>query len=408
MRQPVSRWSDWWPALRAVTDEAVLGVSHLLVHWHLARALEPARYGAFALAMIWALLGASVHQAFFVEPLLVASATPLAREPGHLRALLHWHWRLTLPLAAMAGLAAAWLGADASMARELAGAGVFLLGISLVRLVRGMAYASLPARDGTLAVGSYAALSGLGLSLLAYFDATSGALALVVLGIAGCIGPTLVVLAHRLVAPSDALSARVFRYHYEHGRWLVLLSPLRWGLDSVPLVLLGNVGQLADVARLRVALIIVAPAVQLVGALRMVLIPRFAVAARSGQLGALLWRAELVLLVTCGVFFLVVTAAARPILRLFSSHYADAAGLLPIVALTPLLLGSALLFGNVLRARGRSDLSARAFAIASGVSGLAAFGLCARYGSLGAALALASGYVALLASKGWLALSVSR
>jgi O-antigen/teichoic acid export membrane protein len=408
MREPVSRPSDWWSALRAVTDEGVLGLSHLLVHWHLARTLEPARYGAFALAMVWGLLGASVHQAFLVEPLLVASASPLSREPGHLRALLGWHWRLTLPVALSVALAAAWLGNASDMAHELAAAGAFALGVSLIRLVRGMAYAALPARVGTLAVASYASFTTLGLGLLAYFQASSGALALLVMGFSGALGGTLVLLRAGLAAPTAALRARVLRYHWQHGRWLVLLSPLRWALDSVPLVILGSVSGLADVARLRVALIVVAPAVQVVGALRMMLIPRFALAARSGQLARLLWRNQLVLLATCGAFFVIVSSAARPILRLFSSSYADAAGLLPIVALTPLLLGSALLFGNALRALGRSDLSAWAFALASAASALAGLGLCSRYGSLGAALALACGYAALLMAKGWLALSTSR
>ena len=52
-------------------DEGVFGACHLLVHFYLVSKLEPSRYGAFALAMVWGLLAASAHQAFFVEPFAV-------------------------------------------------------------------------------------------------------------------------------------------------------------------------------------------------------------------------------------------------------------------------------------------------------------------------------------------------
>lgn len=383
----------------------MFGASHLLVHFYLAAALEPARYGAFALAMVWGLLAAGVHQAFLVEPLLVARSAPVGSEPGYLRAVLGLHWRLTLAGSLLMGAAA---GVPSSIRGEIAGAAVFVLGVTLVRLTRGMAYAELPAHAGTLAVGGYAALSAFGLGAFGYFDAISGPAALGVMGVAGTLAGSVALLRERLPRPAPGLAGRVLAYHWQHGRWLLLLSPFRWALDSLPLVVLGHARGLTDVAQLRAAVLVVAPAVQVVGAVRLMLIPRFAEAMRSCRLRPLLWRAELALVACAGAFALLVSLEAAPLLALVAPKYAAAERLLPLVSLTPLLLGSALVFGNVLRAAERPDLSARAFVLASVTASATALLWCEHAGAWGAALALASGYATLLASKATLAFRAVR
>jgi O-antigen/teichoic acid export membrane protein len=128
----------------------------------------------------------------------------------------------------------------------------------------------------------------------------------------------------------------------------------------------------------------------------------------SRRLLPLLWRAQLALVACAGAFALLVSLEAAPLLALVAPKYVAAERLLPLVSLTPVLLGSALVFGNVLRAAERPDLSARAFVLASvAASGMALF-WCEREGAWGAALALSSGYATLLAGKATLAFRAVR
>jgi len=379
-------------------------LAQLLVHWHLARELEPSSYGAFSLASLVALLAVSLHHGFLVEPLLVASASSLGRSPGYLRAIVRLHWFIALPAGLLLTLAGWLVAGHAGFRLELAATGALLLGLSSVRLLRGMAYARLSAGVGTAVVVGYAALTAGGMLVLAQEGATSSTGALLVMGLAGAVAAGGCLLVQKLAPTSAGQTAEAWRYHVEHGRWLLLLSPLRWAVDALPLMILGLDGRLAAVGLLRAALNLVAPFVQLVGALRLMLLPRFAEAATQGQgpLAALLRKTQWLTLGMGATLLTLLVSQGELLLRVYGGRHQAAVGLLPLVALTPALLGSALLFGNVLRVRGRSDLSLRAFAAATVVSGFSAWYLTPRYSAAGAALALACGYLTLLIAKGWL------
>lgn len=407
-QKPPDRPNMLRSALGAALDEGVFGLAQLIVHWHLAKSLPAGSYGAFVLAMAGTLLAGSLHNAFIVEPLLVAGASQLAQAPGYLRAVLRLHWAATAPMALLLGLVGWALPGHAGLGPELWGSGALLLGLSYVRLVRGMAYAQLPPWTGTAAVAGYALLVVLGLGLLALSQRTSSSAALWVMGVAGAAVGTLVTLSQRLPAPAPGQTREALAHHWQHGRWLLVASPLRWAVDALPLVILGVCASLAQVALLRAALNLMAPAVQVVGAVRLMLLPRFANAAREGGLGRLLRGSQLTALGLGALLFALVSAAGGRLLLVYGGRYQEGASLLPLLSLIPALLGSALLFENVLRAKGRSELSVGAFAAAALVSAIASALLTPRFAATGAAWALLSGYGTLWLVKGWLALVTLR
>ena len=95
-------------------------------------------------------------------------------------------------------------------------------------------------------------------------------------------------------------------HHFREARWLVPLAPLRWGIDSIPLVLLGATGKVADLGTLRALLNLLAPAVQLIGAWRLMLLPTFAGAASVVGMRSLLRRAQLLVWLVGSVLLLAV------------------------------------------------------------------------------------------------------
>src|SRR5262249_38286131 len=149
----------------------------------------------------------------------------------------------------------------------------------------------------------YALLTAVGLVVLRLLAVTSVATALLGMGGASLAAATAVLASRKVPGATPGGLRAAVAHHLQHGRWLLVLAPLRWAADALPFVVLGVTGQLSQVASLRAAMNLTAPAIQLVGVTRLVLLPRFAEAYNRGRVAPLLRRAQLGVWVTGALFF---------------------------------------------------------------------------------------------------------
>ena len=386
--------------LQAAFEEGAFGLSHLAVHFVLARRLAPSDYAEFTLALVVAYLQAGLVHAFVVEPMLVLAAGKFANRKGYLGAVVLLHWCAVGTLCVVSSL----LGLIASgLTEPLVARCLFLgvpatVGIAWMRFARAFGYVGPSRFAGVWASLVYVLGIGLGLGALLVSARASALTALCVLGAVGTAAGASV--AHVRLEPLHATRAlgEAWSFHVRFARWLVPLAPLRWAVDALPLLLVGFLSSLADVAALRAAMNFVAPPTQLFGAVRLALLPQF-VRTTSGRELRRVTRWSLIAVVALGGGFAALVAATAPFWLSFYGRYEDAAPSLRVVAWLPALLGAALFVGNVLRARQLEAASFRAFAFAAVVIAGVGFLVVPAHGAWGGAISAVAGYLALLVAK---------
>lgn len=385
----------------ALVDQLAYASVALLPSLWLARKLAPREYGAFSVALSIVFLGLGLHSALFVEPLLVLSTARLTR--AHVLGLYRAH----LAFASLVGLMFMICGAAIALhwpeiGLALAAAGPTSFALMTLSFFRRLSHVVEPGHLGLMATLSYGGLALFGLLGLEQLAELRATYALLVLGGAGF---PLLLLLGRIRAPgtqdTQAVSLRdAFRVQWSHGKWLLLLSPLRFALDGLPVPIAAGLLGLEQAAVLRAACLLIAPVIQLIGSIRLALLPGL-VAAIEKRRSREFVRHTLFLFLALGLANLVVLLTFGPTLLrwLYVGRYDAAEQLLPLLGLLPPLLGSALTYGSVIRARQAVHQSCLAFAVAAALGTVALILLTASEGLRGTVLGMLIGYAVLLVHK---------
>ena len=268
----------------AFVDQALIGVSNFLLSVLLARWLEPAEYGAFALALSAFWLYGNIYQALLAEPVAVFGGGRYAsafRE--YVGQLLKLHSRLAIPgtlclVAASFALGQFYSGSVRSAMLGVALGSGFIL---LQSIMRNAVFSQL--RPGLSAVASslYFVTTIAGCWLLYSTATLSPATAFGVMAAAGAVSSAY--LAFRLrprwrgktAGEAEELTQGIVaKQHWGYGRWLMSSAAVEWLPLNGFYMLLPAVSGLAAAANLRALMNLVAPFMHANFAISMLLVPR--------------------------------------------------------------------------------------------------------------------------------------
>jgi O-antigen/teichoic acid export membrane protein len=367
----------------------------------LARHLDAAEYGSFALAqaLFW-LLGAA-YGAVITEPMTVFGAGRYGnRFSPYLAALIGAHWRLVLPVAAATALAGVLCGRafGTAVGQAFLGlAGAFPL-ILLALLGRAANYARL--RPGGAIVGSllYCAVVLAGLQFL-YVHAwlTSGS-AFLALGSGGGVAGVVTLTSLRPDWKVERIPLRsLAREHWAYGRWALATAGVSWVPRNIYFLVLPAWAGLAAGAGLKALVNLAQPALHTLLALTSLMLPVLVRRRQAGGPAAVTGAALrfLVFFATISLFYL----GALWLLRervfdlLYGGKYREHASALLWVGLMPMAASGTVVLGSVLRALERPDHVFRASVWGAGVALTAGFALAVGQGVVGAAAAIVISYL---------------
>lgn len=365
-RAPLRRWMPWvGKGSFAITDQGVFAGSNFLLNVLLARWLEPADYGAFALAYSVFLLFLVLHGALFTGPMLVfGSGKYHERFQEYLGILLRGHFTLMLPCTVLLAAGAFLLGWLYSPEVEralfaLAIAGPLLL---LLWLLRRAFYVRL--NPGWAAVGGGVYLlillaSALRLHAVGRLTPATGFLAMAAGSLIACL-LFLGLLRPTFVADSSLIRT-VTADHWCYGKWLAAAAGPGWLTEGVYFLVLSVWVGLAEAGALKALMNLVMPALQSIAALGVLLLPVLVRDRESGGLCAMkrTMKLSLALFLLCSTCYVMLLWGFR--LQIFHFLYS---GKYMAYAAWPLLLAGFLPFaqslptvvGGALGAIERSDL----------------------------------------------------
>lgn len=261
----------------AILDQGLFAGSNFLLNVLLARWLEPADYGAFALAYSIFLLLGVFHTAILAEPMLVfGPGRYRERFPEYLGSLLRGHFALMLPGAALLTAVAFLLGWAYSPAVEraflaLAIAGPFIL---LLWLLRRAFYVRLNPRWSAVGGGVYILIllaSTVVLRSAGLLSPATGFLAMAAASLITCL--LLLVLLRPTLATHSSAIRDVATDHWRYGKWSVATAGPAWFSSNIYFIVLPAWGGLAEAGALKALLNLAMPALHTITALGGLLLP---------------------------------------------------------------------------------------------------------------------------------------
>ncbi|MGH7830279.1 MAG: hypothetical protein ACREP8_08875, partial [Candidatus Binatia bacterium] len=272
----------------AVLDHGLFAGTNFLLNVFLARWLEPAQYGAFAVAYSVFLLLGAFHTAVLTEPMMVFGAGKYsATFRSYLDVLLYGHWGMT-GIIALILASAAWLvqlQGPNDFVQALVGLAFASPFILLLWLVRRVFYVHgqphWPAIGGVFHLalmlgGMYALYGGQWLSVGS---------ALAVMGFASmavCLWFSTKLHPNRAVE-SHLKTWGVLADHWDYGKWALATVTLTWVPSSISYVLLPAWVGLEGSAALRAVMNLVMPVIQANAAVSSLLLPWFTTTLKTQQ-----------------------------------------------------------------------------------------------------------------------------
>ncbi len=363
----------------ALIDQALYGVSNFLANTLMARWLEPAEYGAFAVGWMVLLIGFQVQNPLITEPLAVYTPGRFRLAPhAYQQQVIQLHWLLTASVS-LVFLALAWLQPNPAFKGVYLGLAVALPLVQYAMLARRICYANLAPRLSALGGLIYLplfVLSALALQRISWLNAFT---AMTLMGLASLVsGHWVILLWKRGSSPGPAPSPfrqfavwfsmfrAVLRYHWRYGRWGLPASLLWVVVASLPYLLLVRLHGLESVAGLRVLENTIAPVNSFLSAFNSLMLPAFARASSMAALDNMVWRYAVFF---CGISAIIWTPMIwlhEPIFGLlYGSNYRDISHHLPWFALVPLFTWFAEVFFSAFRALEQPRWIAWLYAVAS-------------------------------------------
>jgi len=379
----------------AIGDQTFFAGTHFLLNVVLARWLTPVEYGAFALAYSVFVLLASVHNATFVEPMLVFGAGKYReRLDEYLGILIRGHFLLMVPVslvtAAAALVIAHWTSLTVGHAfLTLAFAIPFIL---LLWMLRRAFYVELKPGWAMLGAALYFVVLAVLIFVLHRMDHLSTVTALAMMSAAAFMVSGFLLLRLRpkwIAAPQGLDSVDVARSHWSYGRWTVAASAVGWIPLNIYYLALPLWFGLAGTAALRALINLMNPVLHILIALGSLLLPILVRnRSRGGKtsMNHTMLVSLAIFLAGTGVFScLLWVFRSQAFHLLYGGKYEFASGALFLLLLS--LVGTCIttVLGAGLMASGRPDGNFWAY-IAAGVLTLAlGVPLAARRGVQGAA-----------------------
>ena len=325
----------------AFADQVLFAFGMFALNVLLARWLEPAAYGAFALAFVVFLLLGNFHTAVLTEPMLIHGSGKYRRQlPAYFGRLLLGHAALSLTIAAALGVAAVVASAAGSetLAGAFAGLAFAAPGLLLLWLARRVFYVTgehLRAVAGDLLFLAVM-LGGLA-ALHEWSDVTAG-LGFAVAGVAGLVaGLALVAVVRPSFRAVDPPPRSVLRDHWEYGRWSVTAQALLWTSGQIVLVLVPLVLGLHEAGVVAAVLNLFRPLHPIQQSAIAVLLPGASALAAAGAgraaIARYIRRALLPLTAAIVLYGAVLAVLAEQVMRhLYLGRYGDERLLIVLVA----------------------------------------------------------------------------
>lgn len=378
----------------AVVDRGMFSASNFLLAVMLARWLEPASYGAFAIAFSVLLLFGSIHGGLLTEPMLVYGAGKYAGRFGpYLERVVRSH--IAFGAAVVAASLVAALVSHLASAPELPSVfSALAVSAPLVLLQWTMRLACYVERTERLAALTgilYLTLLVAGAGVLEKSGALSPASAILLLGAASAICSVLIAsrLCPRVARIGADPERSVFAEHWSYGRWAAATGVLAWIPGQVYYLVLPIWGGLEASGSLRALMNVVLPIMQVFAALSVVITtelvryrstPRFRAVVR--------WLFGVFMLAAAGYWILVGLTGSRIVAVLYSSRYVENADVIWLLGLLPVIGTGVTILAPALRAMERPARVFLAYGLSTAFSLTAGLFLVSAGGVIGASLAL--------------------
>jgi len=386
----------------ALVDQALFGVSNFLANTLMARWLEPAEYGAFAVGWMILLIGFQLQNPLITEPLAVYTPNRFRLAPHiYQQQVVQLHWLLT-GAASLVFLVLAWFQSNPTFMGLYLGLAVALPFVQYAMLARRICYANLIPRLSALGGLIYLplfVLSALALHQVAFLNAFT---AMVVMGLTSLFSGYWVMYlwkrgSNRGAAPSPikhfgvwfSMFRKVLHYHWRYGRWGLPASLLWVLVSSLPYIFLVRLHGLESVAGLRVLENTLAPVNSFLSAFNSLMLPAFARASTAAALEGMVWR-YVFFFSTMGVLaWLLMSWLHEPIFNvLYGANYQGISHYLLWFALIPIFTWFGEVFFSAFRALEQPRWIAWLYIVASIFIGVVGFMLIDRAGLQGAVVAI--------------------
>ncbi len=378
----------------SMADQALSVGGMFLVNLALARTQSRDEYGMFALSYSVLIFLLGLHNAAILEPFTIYGS---GRYSGRLAEYFQLMWRSNLALgllltALLLGLflAFGWM-APHPLPRAMLGLGLgisFLLSGALVRRTFYLQRRASRAAAASL-IFFVTVSSGLGLATRAH--GLKGFSVFLLLA-AGWLAAGLILWGK---LPFGATRFTFLEYepdywrqHWKYARWVLVTAFVFQMTTQGYYWLVAGLLSVRDVAELKAVTLVVAPADQVFIALNYLVLPRLSAHYAAGRIGLLLsaWRwyalaIGAMTLASC----LFLRALGKPLAHwLYGGRYDDAAPLLALLALAPVIMGVGHTMNAALKAAESPHLVFWAYVASAAVTFLAGIPLVSRFGLRGA------------------------
>ncbi|MFZ0213889.1 MAG: hypothetical protein WBE20_11470 [Candidatus Acidiferrales bacterium] len=385
----------------ALADQALFAGAQFALNILLARWLDPAGYGAFAVAYSVFLLAGAVHVALLIEPMLVfGSGRYLEKRRSYLGIVLCGHWLLTIPTGLILCGGGFLVGQLYSqpVGHALCALGFVLPLVLLAWLTRRAFYIEL--QPGRAAAGGAVFFCSLPILVCGLHaeQILTPATAILAMGVAALLaaGLHLMWLRPQWSHASWKLSARrATSEHWAYGRWVLAAVFPSWTLLNLYYLALPVWFGLKGAGALKAIMNIAMPGIQSLTAFGVLTIPLLVRHLDGG--GPRLLRQTVrcvtsVFVAGAAVYLMILWFFRIPIINLlYGGKYLEYSGLpVLLVGLVPLVTACSVTFGGALRAFERPDRLFWANVPASAVAVSFGLWLTATWGVLGAV----AGYLA--------------
>ena len=342
----------------SILDQGLFAGANFILNILLARWLEPAQYGAFALAYSLFLLLGVFHTAILTEPMMVFGAGRYAeRFQKYLGILLYSHFTLMVPVGLILSAAAFFIGRVYSPDVQKALFGLALGGpmILLLWLVRRAFYVRLQPGWAALGGGFYLGLLLGATYLLWTAHRLSPATAFLGMGLSALLVSLLLIrrLHPKWMMVGNPTPRMVARVHWSYGRWALGTAGLMWFPGNIYFVVLPAWLGLEGTGALRALMNLVMPMLHTISALSLLLLPLLAHHLREGIRRMMHTMKLFFVLFLAGsaLYLLGLVIFKFEILKwLYANKYREFSYLAPLVGLLPLGASLTAVLGAALRA----------------------------------------------------------
>jgi O-antigen/teichoic acid export membrane protein len=350
----------------AVLDQGLFAGSNFLLNILLARWLEPAQYGAFAVTYSAFLLLAGFHTALLTEPMLIFGSGKYGGcFQRYLALLIYGHGGImSVIMAVLAGAAiVCWRLDAAGLAQAAAGLAVASPFILLLWLLRRAFYVRRQPQWSASGGMLYLVILLAGIYGLFREERLSVLWALVIIGVASLAASTWLASLLRpkwnATTGEASLNRRVLTDHWKYGKWAAATAAISWVPVNIYYALLPSWVGLEGSAALKAMMNLIMPVSHATAAIGALLIPMLVNALRSGRkepfyhlVGV---SVALFSILSIAYWALLILLRDKVLVWMYGGRYTDQTHILMLVGLLPVIGGVATVLGSALRAVERPD-----------------------------------------------------